>query len=341
MMMNDFGVPMSDAEMNMQPTKPHERLMAESGVEMNWGWVPWAVGTAISVGGSIIGGKKQEQAAREVAATNNEAVDKQYEYDLELYKLNQQKIEADRAQAVDNVLLQAENEKRAAEFQDASNLRQYQYSLQIRNREQESLDQQYLKSDVLYDSQITLNRLSEKTAQDNEYRKLEDIQAEAAFDAQEANIKQLIAEGQFRARGMKGGSAAKATQVTYADLGRVLTQINESQDNAGRMARAVLEEISQDRVSADLAAFAQKMLPPGTLPEPLTPLATPRSQFQLPREIIPADFGPTPIRGAYSSPSAAANKVWGSVIPGIASSVGSFAQGFQYKDGNFGWGGKS
>ena len=302
-------------------------------------WIPAAIGAVVSIGGSIIGGRKQEKAAKDAVNRQNEATDKQYEYDLELYRLNQEKIEADRLEGVDKILLQAENEARAADFKDASNLRDYQYSLQIRNRNQESLDQQYLKSDILYDSQITLNRLSEKTAQDNEYRKLEDIQAEAAFDAQEANIKQLIAEGQFRARGMKGGSADKATQVTYADLGRVLTQINESQDNAGRMARAVLEEVSQDRVSADLAAFAQKMLPPGILPDPLTPLATPRSNWQLPREIVEGDFGPEPIRGAYASPAAAANKVWGSVIPGIASSVGGFASQFTYKDGNFGWGG--
>lgn len=301
-------------------------------------WLPAAIGAGVSIVGSIIGGNKSEKAAKEVAQTQNEATDKQYEWDLELYKLNQEKIEADRAEALESILIQAENEGKSADFQDASNLRQYQYSLQIRNREQESLNEQYLKSDLLYNSQITLNRLAEKTAKDNEYRKLEDIQAEAAFDAQEANIKQLVAEGQFRARGMKGGSADKAAQVTYADLGRVLTQINESQDNAGRMARAVLEEVSQDRVSADLAAFASKMLPPGTLPDPLTPLATPRSTFQLPREIVRGDFGPEPIRGAYASPAAAANKVWGSVIPGIASSVGGFAKGFTYKDGNFGWG---
>ena len=301
-------------------------------------WLPAAIGAGVSIVGGIIGGKKQEKAAKEAANLNNEAKDKQYECDLELYRMNQEKIEADRAEGVDKILMQAANEARAADFKDASNLRDYQYSLQIRNREQESLDQQYLKSDILYDSQITLNRLSEKTAQDNEYRKLEDIQAEAAFDAQEANIKQLVAEGQFRARGMKGGSADKAAQVTYADLGRVLSQINESQDNAGRMARAVLEEVSQDRISADLAAFAQKMLPPGTLPDPLVPLATPRSQFQLPREIVRGDFGPEPIRGAYASPAAAANKVWGSVIPGIASSVGGFDKGFEYKDGKFGYG---
>ena len=328
--MNEFGVPMGDMEMSMH-SNPAKAMMQEqlatAGMEMNW--VPAAIGAAISIGGAIIGGRKADKAAKDAANRSNEATDKQYEYDLELYRLSQDKIEADREQAVENILIQAENEGRRADFQDATNLRNYQYNLQIRNREQESLDQQYLKSDVLYDNQITLNRLSEKTAQDNEYRKLEDIQAEAAFDAQEANIKQLIAEGQFRARGMKGGTAAKATQVTYADLGRVLSQINESQDNAGRMARAVLEEVSQDRVSADLAAFAQKMLPPGILPEPLTPLATPRSNFQLPREIIQGDFGPEPIRGAYASPAAAANKVWGSIIPSIASSIGSAFKAWQ------------
>ena len=321
--MNEFGVPMGDMEMSMH-SNPAKAMMQEqlatAGMEMNW--VPAAIGAAVTIGGAIWGGKKQEKAAKDAAKAQNEATDRQYEYDLELYKLNQQKIEADRAEALESILLQAENEKTTADFKDASNLRQYQYSLQIRDREQESLDQQYLKSELLYNDQVTLNRLAEKTAFDNEYRKLEDIQAEAAFDAQEANIKQLIAEGQFRARGMKGGTADKAAQVTYADLGRVLSQINESQDNAGRMARAVLEEVSQDRVSADLAAFAQRMLPPGTLPDPLVPLATPRAQFQLPREIIQADFGPEPIRGAYASPSAAANKVWGSVIPGIAGSVG-------------------
>ena len=44
MMMNDFGTPMSDAEMSMAPPgaiKPHEQMMAESGVENNWFWTPF------------------------------------------------------------------------------------------------------------------------------------------------------------------------------------------------------------------------------------------------------------------------------------------------------------
>ena len=320
-MMNEFGAPL-EMSMHSNPAKAMmQEQLATAGMESQW--VGAVIGGAISVVGGIIGGNKASDAAKDQAQAANEANEKQYQYDLELYALNQDKIEADREQAVENILIQAENEGKRADYQDAVNLQNYQYNLQIRNREQESLDNQYLKSNQLYDSQITLNALSERTAQDNEYRKLDDIQSEAAFDKQEAYIKQLLAEGSFRARGMKGKSASKASQVTYADLGRILTQINESTDNAGRNARAILEEVSQDRVSADLAAFAQKMLPPGTLPEPLVPLETPTSTFQLPREIGEFDFGPEPIKGAYASPSAAANKVWGSVIPSIAGSIGS------------------
>ncbi len=49
MMMNDFGVPMGDAEMNMQPIKPHEKLMAESGLENNI--AGFIIGAAVSAVG--------------------------------------------------------------------------------------------------------------------------------------------------------------------------------------------------------------------------------------------------------------------------------------------------
>jgi len=281
------------------------------------------VGAIIGAAVGLYGAHKSSQAAKDAVRTQNEQTERQYEYDLELYKLNQQKITADRQHAAENILLQAQNEKKVAAFKDASNLRNYQYNLQIRNREQDTLNQQYVKSDVLYNDQITLNTLAEKSAFDSEHRKVEDIRAEAAFDAEEANIKQILNEGKFRARGMKGKTADKAAQVTYADLGIALSRINESEANANRMSRAVMEEISQDRISADLAAFASKMLPPGTLPMPLTPLATPTADWQLPRALGEYDFGPEPIKGAYASPSAAANQVWGTAISSIAGNVGS------------------
>jgi len=280
----------------------------------------WAAAAGIA---SVWGASKSASAARQQARLQNEAMERQHSYDLDMYAMTQEKILADRTHAVEGIELQARNERRLADFKDASNARQYQYALQIRNREQESLNNQFIKSDLLYRDQLTLNRLAERTAQDNEYRKLEDIQAEAAFDREEANIQQIINEGKFRARGVSGKSADKASQVTYAEIGSVLSRINESEANAGRMARAVLEEISQDKVSADLAAFAQKMLPPGVIPAPLQPLDTPVAEFQRPRDIGAFDWGPTPVKGAYTSPSAAASMVWGSAISSIASSVTS------------------
>ena len=287
-------------------------------------WQVWAAAAGIA---GIWGAKKSASAAREQARLQNEAMERQHGYDLDMYAMTQEKILADRTHAVEGIELQARNERRLADFKDASNARQYQYNLQIRNREQESLNNQFFKSDILYHDQLTLNRLSERTAQDNEYRKLEDIQAEAAFDREEANIQQIINEGKFRARGVSGKSADKASQVSYAEIGSVLSRINESEANAGRMSRAVLEEISQDKVSADLAAFAQKMLPPGVIPPPLQALDTPVAEFQRPRDIGAFDWGPTPVKGAYTSPSAAASMVWGQAISGIAGSVASVYAG--------------
>ena len=67
------------------------------------------------------------------------------------------------------------------------------------------------------------------------------------------------------------------------------------------------------------------MLDPGVLPEPIKPFATPMAEFLYPREIGEYDFGPEPVAGAYASPSAAANQVWGATISSIAGQVGNAA----------------
>ena len=55
MMMNDFGVPANEHEMSMM--KPHEKVMAESGVESG------ILGAIISVGAGLIGANKSAKAA--------------------------------------------------------------------------------------------------------------------------------------------------------------------------------------------------------------------------------------------------------------------------------------
>ena len=322
MMMNDFGVPMSDAEMNMQPIKPHEKLMAESGVEMNLTNLIPFIGPAISVVGSIIGGNKASKSAKSQVEAQNSATDAQFKYDNELHRMNQYKLIADREEAIKAIEAKQKNEGKRAGFLDANAKQQYKYQLQIRNREQTSLNQQYLKSEDIYSTQTSLNAVSEKQAVENELRKYQEIQAESAFDKEEQRIEQLKAEGQFRAKGISGRSADKAQQVTGADYGRLIAQINEATSAAGRNTRAVLNEIATDKLSADLSAEAAKMLHPGVLPETIKPFATPTAEYVLPRELEDFDFGPEPVKGAIYSKSAAANQVWGQTISSVAGSIG-------------------
>jgi hypothetical protein len=281
------------------------------------------IGAAVSVGGSLIGGARAANAAAEQAEKQNEATIRRYQYDTQKYDMDKQQIRANRNFAVQELLAKQRNENKVADFRDASALQQYNYNLAIRNSQQESNEAQYRRSEDIYGDQMDLNARSAQTAYENEARSLEEIHTERAFNLQTAQLDALIAEGKLRARGVTGRSAMKGYQVTAADFGRQAAMLDESFSAAGRNSRAVMQEIATDKASADLAAYAQRMLDPGNLPMPLQPIDTPRAEFVLPRALGEFDFGPEPVLGAMASPSAAANRVWGSTISGIAGTIGS------------------
>ena len=283
------------------------------------------IGTGVSVVGGIIGGNRAANAAAAQAERQNEAAIRQYGYDVKKWELDKEMIKQNRNHAMEEIRVKALNENRVADFRDASNKAQYEYQLKIRNREQASNVAQYERSESIYQEQLDLNERSELIARDNEYRQLEEIHTEQAFDKNAAFLDSLVAEGKLRARGVTGRSAMKGYQVTAADFGRQVAQLNEAFSSAGRNTAAVLQEIANDRASADLAANAQRMLDPGVLPQPLKPILTPRTQWVMPRALGEFDFGPKPVLGAMADPSAAAGRVWGSTISSIAGSIG---QGF-------------
>ena len=283
------------------------------------------VGLAIAGVGSYLGGKKAADGAKKQAEMQNQASERQLAYDTELWEMSKEKIIADREFAVQQTEIQALNEGKIAAYRDASNLQKYNYDMMIRNREQNSLNQQFLRSDDIFHKQITLNALTASAGREDELRKYQEIQAEASFDYQERSIENMQAEGTARARGVSGRTAAKMGQAIYADFGRRTAMVNESLASAGRNTRSVLKEIARDKASADLAAYAQKMLDPGVLPEPIRPFATPTSTYLYPRPITPGDFVPQPVLGALASPSAAANMVWGATISSAAGAIGGAA----------------
>lgn len=288
-------------------------------------------GAATVAGAAIIGGSMGAQvhaggmaadAARDQANLQNEYIERQYAYDVDLWNMTKERIIDDRQFALEEIKTKAQNERTLAEYQDATNLANYGYQLQIRNREQESLDNQYLRSSNIYGLQTTINTDAARSAREDELRKLQEINTDSAFQLQERRIEQMQAEGTLRSRGVSGRSATKVEQASLADLGRQMAMLNESMESAGRNTKAVLKDIQRDKVSADLTAYANRMLEPGELPETVAPFQTPLAEYLYPRELEDHDFGPMPVRGARTDANAAASRIWASTISGIAGQAG-------------------
>ena len=287
------------------------------------GWAAASMG--VSMVSSYFGGRAAKKQADKAAKAANEARAAQYGYDLERYFMDRSKLQQDHAYATEGVLIAQRNDQRVANFSDAERGARYNYDLQIRNAEQRSLNEQYIRSDQLYNEQLKFNYLSERAAMGGEYRKLTDIHTEDAFARNEAYLESLVAEGQARARGGFGRSAAKQAQALRAADARVDAQLTESMTSSRRNTRAILKDIIRDRQGADLAAYAQKMLDPGELPMPIIPYRTVRSEFQLPRELQRFDFGPQPIMGARAVSSISSGQVWAGVGSAAAAGLGAIA----------------
>ena len=301
-----------------------------------------AVGTALgittAVGGAVAGGLlggsvgaqihatgQAAEAAREQARLSNEATDRQWAYDMDLWDMTKERIIADRTFATEEIATKAQNERTLAEYKDATNLANYGYQLQIRNREQQSLNNQYVRSNNIYGAQTTMNAVSAKAAEEDELRSLQETKAEASFQLQEDRVEQMQAEGRLRARGAAGRSASKVVQATMADHGRHIAMLNESLEAADRNTKSVLKAIQRDKTSADLSAYAARMLDPGVLPDVVAPFQTPLAEYLDPRELTDADFGPRPVPGARVSGSAASSRIWANTITGIAGQAGGLA----------------
>lgn len=282
------------------------------------------------VGGvlGIFGGRQQAKAAAAAQKAQNEAAEKQYEYNVQRWEMDKQKMLADREYKVQEIEERARQENQLADFKDASNARQYNAQLQIRNSQQDTNERMFAKSNAIYQDQLGLNLLQEKNARQEELQQLKEIQSEKRYERNSAYIEGLVAEGEIRARGQTGRSVQKARSVETLKTARALTLLNLSLDNATAASQNAIKNIRADRKLADLNAFASKMLDPGELPMPLEPLATPRATFLYPRVYEDYDFGPRPVKGAQISPSSAATQAWGTTITSLAGAASQIIKGF-------------
>lgn len=276
----------------------------------------------VGLGLQVYGGRKQEQAARGAAETQNAATEAQYQYDLEAWDMAKQSAIAKRNYAVQEIEEKARQEGLIAAHKDAANLRTYNYNLQIRDREQDLNDRMYAKSEDIFYNQLGINADNERSARMDERRQLREIETENRYQKNDAYLEAIQAEGAIRARGQTGRSIDKAKSVAALKASTALSLLDLSLDNATAASQSALQSIGTQRTVQDLNAYAAKMLDPGVLPEPIAPLPTPQATFLYPRVFEDYDFGPEPIKGAMVSPSAASAQVWGTTISSIAGTVG-------------------
>ena len=282
------------------------------------------VGAAVG----IYGANKQANAAKSAQQERNNATEAQYQYNKERWAMDKEKMLADREFKVKEIEERARQEGQLAGFKDASAARQYNYQLQIRNKQQDTNERMYAKSNAIFEQQLGLNALQERSARMDERQQLSEIQAEKRYEQNTAYIDGILAEGAIRARGQTGRSVDKARSVATLKAATALTLLDLSLQNATTASQSAIRNIKQDRTVADLNAYATKMLDPGVLPMPVQPLPTPMSTFMYPRVYEDYDFGPEPVRGAMISPSSASAQVWGSSISSLAGMASQIVQGF-------------
>ena len=284
--------------------------------------VALGIGTAVNVVGGIIGGRKAASAAADQAEQQAKATQARHQYDLDMWDMKKKQLQAERSEAVDRLMTEARNEGKIRAYKDVANQERYDYDLKIRNAQQAGNEAAYERSEDIYRSQTSLNDVAAKASMDSEIVKLEEGYNERAFDRQESYLDMLEAEGRLRARASSGRSAVKGMQATMGDWGRQMAMLNETAVSADRNLHSVLQNIIRDKSSADLTAYASRMLEPGELPMPLKQRPIPIAEYNLPRILVESDFGPQPVRGFMASPGAAADMVWGQTISSVAGAIG-------------------
>ena len=256
-------------------------------------------------------------------SSQNKAVEKQYNYDLQAWKYSKDRLRADRRHNVEQWRYNVQNEETLGSFKDATNLQDWKYQLSIQQAEYAQQLKQYAKSEQIYGQQLTFNELARSAAVEAEYRKLEEATNELAYQNQDIIIKALQAEGISAVKGQVGRSADKAEQAEFASFGRNQAILADSLISAQADAQGALRKIANDKFGADLAAEANRMLAPDRAIEPPKPLTTPRAQYLKPRKLTKKDFGPRPIKGAKAD---MASSILGAASSGLMSIAGALPE---------------
>ena len=225
-----------------------------------------------STGLSIFGANQAQKQAEEQAKLDNQKINKQHEYDLQLYKFNKVGVQKKYGDSIKKIELAAKNETMLANYKDANALDSYAQALKIKDLQQTAQNNAYTKSEKLYESQLSLNAAAAQYAKETQFAALQEEVAKFAVANNNLILENLLNSSKAQAASSAGGSKVKASQAFAAAKGaKQALSVDKGVESLGQSALMTLQKIQQDKNAADVNAFAQKLLPPQEIPDPLVP----------------------------------------------------------------------
>tara|TARA_R100001530_G_scaffold135750_1_gene113786 strand:+ start:51 stop:905 length:855 start_codon:yes stop_codon:yes gene_type:complete len=233
-MFNEFGIPMSDAEMSMLPpgqNKPHQKMMAESGVEMSLiiGALAAPIAAGVFGASSILGNTSRQRIAQQEEANRQ-------------YELQQQQLANATAQQAykhefDSIMLDIENQ-----------------------RTQEIFD---IKLD-LYDDQLQINRDAANSAYSSEQFRLNELMQQASLNRNRMFKEVLQVQGAQAARGESGNrSRARADLInSLGEYGRDQAEFDKTVYSARHAHEQRMQGIAGQHADANYSAWTQIAISP-------------------------------------------------------------------------------
>ena len=276
---------------------------------------------------SAIAGANAAQKAQDAAvAAANTAKDKQWKFDLQAYKLNKQKILKQYGDTIKKIDLAAKNEQALANYKDANALDSYAQALKIKDLQQLAQNNAYLKSEQLYKTQLSLNEQAAQYAKETQFAALQEEVAKFAAANNNLIIENMLNSAKAVAKGTSGNAAVKTAQAFVAAQGGKQAMADKSLSSLQQSSLLQLQKLQQDKNAADVTAFAQKLLPPQEIPDPITPYETPLTEYIYPDPPSKFDFGPIPQQGVMNQTQNVWANTFSQVLPGITQSANAVAQ---------------
>jgi len=261
-------------------------------------------------------GQKSYEFNKKKYKANNEALDAQYEFQLEDHNIKKDNLQEE------------------AKLKDKLSIAQYNNQLNINALKDQANAKAFNKSELLYAKGVSLAKQAASSSQDAALAQLKETFMAAAFEQENSYIDSMKAQGQAAVINTSGRTRAKGMQSQLAELGRDEAVLAASLGSAEKQFSRDLSQLTNQLDNALLQADANKMLKPTKHPLPIAPYKALVPKIQAPQEVEDFHYGPKPIKyGTYvpSGQSPSVGSVATGVLSGAATGLGvgtSLAAGF-------------